>query len=338
MADLKKQFEEFHSTIRLSNDDEKAKLQEKRDLLVQNLKDGLDKRAEGGEAKLPFESFNQGSYAMHTGTRPLSGEYDIDVGIIFDNEKDDFDNPVALKKIVKKAIDSNFRTVNIRRPCVTVTYLKDGEPEYHVDLAIYVKNGSAGTYYLAMGKEHSAPENIVWWDSDPKGLTEKINNHFTGDDRKQFKRVIRFSKRWRDKKFTNDNEAPISIALTCAAYHWFAPRKTAGEYNDLHAIHDLVQKMLDNFSWLSGRLSVELPVVPNNDLLEGLTDVQMKSFKEKLTEFRDALKEAIDESSIEKACKLLRKYFGDEFPEGKDVSEASVKSLVPPVVTTGSSA
>ena len=310
-------------------------------MLVKNLKDGLKKRAEDGDSSHSFESFNQGSYAMHTGTKPLNDEYDIDVGIIFDNVKEDFDDPVELKKMVRKAIESNFRTVKIRRPCVTVTYQKDGRPEYHVDLAIYVKKTSGDTYYLAMGKEHSTSDNIEWWDSDPKGLTDKINNRFTGDDRKQFKRVIRFLKRWRDKKFTNSNEAPISIALTCATYHWFAPAKTGGEYSDLRAMLNLVNDMLDEFGIFSGRLAVELPVTPYNNLLEGVTDNQMGSFKEKLTIFRDTLQSALDETSIKEACKQLRKQFGNEFPEGEDVednSESSLKSRVAPVVVTGSSA
>ncbi|MBL4672365.1 MAG: hypothetical protein JKX81_08910 [Arenicella sp.] len=341
MANVQKQFDKFHSNIRLSNDDEKSKLQDKRDLLVKNLKDGLKKRAEEGKSSHSFDSFNQGSYAMHTGTKPLNDEYDIDVGIIFDNFKGDFDSPVELKKIVKKAIESNFRTVNIRRPCVTVTYQKDGKPEYHVDLAVYVKKQYSDSYYLAMGKEHSSEENLEWLDSDPKGLITTINNRFTGDDRKQFKRSIRFFKRWRDKKFTNSNEAPISIALTCAAYHWFTPSKPAGEYSDLRAILDLANTMLGEFSLFSNRLTVTLPVIPNNNLLEGVTDNQMDVFKEKLTGLRDALQDALDEDSIEEACKILGKQFGEEFPEGEDVkdgAESSLKSKIAPVVTVGSSA
>ena len=98
MANVQKQFDDFHSGIRLSNDDEKAKLQDKRNMLVKNLKDGLKKRAEDGDSSHSFESFNQGSYAMHTGTKPLNDEYDIDVGIIFDNVKEDFDDPVGSRK------------------------------------------------------------------------------------------------------------------------------------------------------------------------------------------------------------------------------------------------
>jgi hypothetical protein len=192
-----------------------------------------------------------------------------------------------------------------------------------------------------MGKEYSSIDNMEWLDSDPKGLISKINNLFDEDDRKQFKRIIRGLKRWRDKKFTNSNEAPISIALTCAAYHWFSPSKPAGEYSDLRAMHYLVDTMLGEFGLFSDRLKVELPVVPNNNLLDGMTDVQMELFQEKLSDFRDALKLALDELSTKQACDLLRKQFGDEFPEGVDVADdakSAIRSFVAPVVVTGNSA
>jgi len=338
MADIQKQFEEFHTEILLSNDDGKANLQEKRDLLVKDLKLGLKREADKkNEEALKFDHFNQGSYAMHTGTKPYENDYDIDVGLVFDNTQDYFDNPVELKKKVKSALNSTFRTVNIRRPCVTVIYLKDGMPDYHVDLAVYVKIDNEDYYEIAMGKEHSDKENQEWQDSDPKGLISEINDRFSGDDRKQFKRAIRYLKRWRDKQFKNGG-APISIALTCAAYHWFDSVKVAGAYNDLRALKSLVNIMISHFS---GRLKVVLPVIPESDLLESMTDNQMETFKEKLITLKDALNSAQEDSSKESACKTLKKQFGIEFPVPKDDDKPKDKvktSKVFPVVTTGTSA
>lgn len=340
MADIQKQFEEFHTEILLSDSDGKAKLQEKRDLLISDLRAGLKREAEKkNETPLKFEHFNQGSYAMHTGTKPYDNDYDIDVGIIFDNTRDDFDSPVELKKKVKDALNSTFRTVKIRRPCVTVTYQKDGKPDYHVDLAIYVKVDGEDYFQIAMGKENSSEDNQEWQDSDPKGLINKINNQFTGDDRTQYRCSIRYLKRWRDKQFRNSG-APISIALTCAAYHWFQPVKSAGKYNDLKALIALVDEMLDNFD-IFGRLEIELPVIPHSDLLDRMTDTQMDTFKEKLELFQDTLIRARNETSKKEACKKLKKLFGDEFPvpEGDDKPKDKVRrSSKSPVVTTGTSA
>ena len=336
MSNLQKQFEKFHKNIRLSNDDEKAKLQEKRKILVKDLEDGLKRDAEKNDTTpLRFDHFNQGSYAMHTGTKPLKNDYDIDVGLIFDNTQDDFDNPVALKKKIKNALNSTFRTVDIRRPCVTVTYFKDGEPDYHVDLAVYVKIEGEDYYEIAMGKEHSAEENQEWQESDPKGLIKEINERHSGDDRSQFKRIIRYLKRWRDKQFNNGG-APISIALSCSAYHWFEPASYGGELNDLRALHNLVDEMLDNFDIFSDRLVVELPVIPNGDLLERMTEKQMAIFQENLTALKSALNTAKNESSDVKACEELVKLFGDEFPVPDEDTEK--QAAVSPVVVAGTSA
>jgi len=114
MPAAQKQFDEFHAAIKLDNDDEKAKLREKRETLLTALRKNLP-------ADLPtFESFNQGSYSMHTGVVPLDGNYDINVGLIFDCRRDKYPDPVVLKKKVRDALDSHGRTVTIRRPCVTV--------------------------------------------------------------------------------------------------------------------------------------------------------------------------------------------------------------------------
>lgn len=341
MANLNDQFKKFHDAIRLSDDDGRAKLREKRDLLVDTLKKGLKKREEDGKSKLTFESFNQGGNAMHTGIIPLDGEYDIDVGIVFENTRDDFDNPVQLKKIVKEALESNFRKAKIRRPCVTVTYMKNGQAEYHVDLAIYVRVSGTTELQLAVGREHSSENQMEWLYSDPKELIDKINNCFSGDERKQFKRVIRYLKRWRDKRFSNSTEAPLSIGLTCAAYKWFAPSKRDGAYNDLRALKYLVEKMVSEFSLFSERLEVSLPVTPYNDLFNGLTDNQMSKFREKLGNLKAALDDALHESDVEKACRILVKEFGDEFPvpeKQPDKKQQAMRSNVPPVVTTGTSA
>ncbi len=336
MSNLQKQFEKFHANIRLSDKDEKAKLQDKRELLIKDLRRGLKRDAEENNTpRLIFEHFNQGSYAMHTGTKPCNNDYDIDVGLIFDNTQDDFENPVALKKKIKDALNSTFRKVKIRRPCVTVTYHKDGNPDYHVDLAVYVKIDGEEHFEIAMGKEHSSEENQEWQESDPKELINKINNRLTDDERTQFKRVIRYLKRWRDKQLNNGG-APISIALTCAAYHWFEPASFDGELNDLRALYNLVDSMIDNFGFPSARLSVELPVIPGGDLLDKMTDKQMEVFNEKLVVLKNALFDAKNETSDVDACKALEKLFGDEFPIPDEDTEK--QSAVAPVVVTGTSA
>lgn len=335
MAAIQSQFEQFHSNIKHDDDDERAKLREKRETLVKDLKNNLPDDVPA------FKEFNQGSYAMNTSTVPLDGNYDIDVGLVFECKQDAYPDPVDLKKKVRDALTRVNRTVDIRRPCVTVTYLRDGKAEYHVDLAIYVQRND-DALDLAMGKENSAADKRFWQVSDPKGLTSEINSRFKGDEAAQFRRCIRYLKRWRDHKFSNGG-APISIALTVAAYHWFQPHQDlSGKFVDLVALKNLVNAMLAKFSLtvcegaITYRLAVTLPVTPNSNLMEKMTNAQMDTFKERLTALRDALVAAEKDDLPEDACARLQKLFGDEFPIPEKSDTA--KAVKAPYVSTGNSA
>lgn len=329
------QFDKFHSAIKLSEDDEKAKLREKRDTLIRAL------RANLADDVPTFETFNQGSYSMHTGVVPLSGNYDIDVGVIFDCKRDKYPDPVELKKKIRDALDTHGRTVNIRRSCVTVNYMRGDEIDYHVDLAIYTKRDD-NYLDLAKGKEHSATEHCVWEVSDPKELTKLICNRFEEGELKQYRRCIRYIKRWRCQQFSSG--APLSIALTVAAYHWFAPNATTnGTFIDILALLNWTKAMLAQFSWsftesdgFHDRLSVQLPLTPNTDLMRWMSRAQMKSFKNKLECLRDALEKAYDETLPEAACNELAKQFGTDFPIPEKAETA--KSVAAPFVSTGNSA
>jgi len=217
MPAVQTQFNAFHAAIKLDEDDEKETLQTKRDTLLRALKANLPSTAP------KFTSFHQGSYSMHTGVVPLNGNFDIDIGIIFECERKAYPDPVVLKKIVRDALDTHGRTVNIRRPCVTVNYMTGDVTNYHVDLAIYAQRAD-GLLDLAKGKEHSATEHRVWETSDPEQLTKLICGRFSDDaERAQYRRCIRYMKRWRDYQFLKGG--PLSIAITVAAYKWFQPKK-----------------------------------------------------------------------------------------------------------------
>ena len=162
MPTLQSAFRDFHDNIKLSNIDENATLREKRDILLKKLKDHISSDA------APYSSFNQGSYAMHTGISPDNGDFDIDVGLKFEVEKDDYPDPTVLKKWVRDALKGHTRSVEIRKPCVTVKYHREDEDIYHVDFAIYAAKNADGKIYLARGKEFSDSENKFWEESDPQ--------------------------------------------------------------------------------------------------------------------------------------------------------------------------
>ena len=67
MADVQSNFKTFHDKIKLSDNNENAKLRDKREIIVNALRNGLKEHAEDTGQKLTFTHFNQGSYALGTG-------------------------------------------------------------------------------------------------------------------------------------------------------------------------------------------------------------------------------------------------------------------------------
>jgi hypothetical protein len=325
MALAQIQFADFHKAIKLSYDDDAA-LRTKRETLLTDLKQNLS------DDVPTWSSFNQGSYELKTGIWPPDGDYDIDVGLSFDCDPADYEDPVDLKIKVRDALNKGNRTVVIKRPCVTVIYMKDGKPDYHVDLAIY--SHDAAGMHLAKGKENSADELRVWARSEPIELTEYIWEKHAGEEAKQFRRVVRYLKRWRDNKLNHGNFP--SIALTVAAADWISPSfdPVSDKPRDLLATRDLVQSLLDG--WVGNRLRIHLPVAPYTDLLEKLTDIQMSDLKVWLSALQVALQDAFDEPDLREACLLLQKQFGNDFPVPDKVD--TTKKTQSAVISTGSSA
>ena len=340
MADLQTQFLGFHSAIRLGTYEENSFLRDKRDLIIEQLKSRLKEKKDEGYPQYE-RSFNQGSYALNTGIKPIrDGDYDIDVGVLLDCHKEDY-KPVELKELVADCIKHNNRTVEVSRSCVTVTYIKEGKPDYHVDLPIYAKSSNTydDIYYLAKGRKGLAEDKRVWQAADPEGINLIINGLYKGNDtyedngseqRKQFRRCVRYLKRWRNHKYVGIH----SIGLTMAAYHWLEPELEVK--NDEEVLLSLVKTILNNFDY-SGRLSINLPITPGGDLLKSVSDEDMATIKERFETLRDNLQSAIDEPDAHEASKILRKSFGDDFPEVAK-SDKAKKSNEAPYVSTGSSA
>jgi hypothetical protein len=237
---------------------------------------------------------------------------------------------MVLKNYVKTALERHNRSVAIRKPCVTAQYMKDGEPELHVDLPIYTEDLMKLTY-LARGKDSSSAE---WQPSDAEGLHSQILDKFDGDDKKQWRRVVRAIKRWRDEKIGHKNIP--SIGLTVAAWKWFNPvyNPIDGKPRDLIAIYNLVVSILSN--WSGSRLLLLSPANPFNDLFKKPSDTQMSDFKEKLESLRDALDEANKQPDTHEACKILQKKFGSDFPVPDKTD--TTKNTQPTFQSTGRSA
>ncbi len=328
MLNLQHEFEEFHNIIKL--DDENTNLRQKREILLNKLQKNITEDAAS------YTHFNQGSYAMGTGIKPDKGDYDIDVGLKFNINHDDYPDPVAVKKWVFDALNGHTKNVKIRRSCVTVTYQEGGEEAYHVDFAVYAANNLDSKLYIAKGKESSSLEKRIWEESNPQKLLKLIESLFDdSDDRKQFRRIIRYAKKWKNQNFDcSGNAAPTGIALTALAYHFFQPCFEKDEltetktYNDFAAFKELMTKVLNSFShrWdpssqkFNYELHESLPVAPRNDLFEKMSSLQQNNFHDKVALLVDTLKEIEMCQKKSDACAALIKVFGEDFPMTVDRS------------------
>jgi hypothetical protein len=321
MADLQKYFKEFHDEIRLGYNDNSILL-EKRDTVLRDLRIGLRKMF---GAKYPkFKHFRQGSYALGTGVYPLDSDYDIDIGIIFEINRKDF-CPTQVKSWVHDALYTKNRTVYYKRPCLTVQYHHSGVEDHHIDLAVYTTEitpiFNKTNYYIAKGYVGSEEKYKIWELAEPFELLNCIKKKFTdAEDQAQFRRVIRYLKRWNDYNFYSaGNAKPRGIAITALAYNLFRPNKTFDwnlwkhRFNDLKALRDFVSSIIKSFDRLDN-IAVKLPVKPNNNLFDKMTNKQMKDYKERLSTFKVTLDLAVKEKTIEDACYAIWQEFGDDFP------------------------
>ncbi len=349
MAQIQKQFEAFHEVIKLGRFEEEQILRDKRDIIKAKLNSQLPEIFKKHRESCPTFSFcDQGSYDLGTGIIPLDGDYDIDQGLYFETSVNAYPDPVLLKKRVYEALDGHTEQVRIRRSCVTVFYHQGDEQLYHVDIAVY-SDGSKnadGKHRLAKGKENSAKEHRFWEISDPQGFADTIFARFKGGDREQFRRIVRYLKRWKDQNFSKDgNAAPLGIGLTVAAYDHLQPTyfdRFAGKADDLGAMRALVQGVINRFGYawdadeqkLVQRLVVKLPVEPYGDLFGRMTSQQMGDFEDKLKKLLKALDAAADEVDPVEACKKLKKVFGQDFPV--PAPEETAKRYSSPAIVSSS--
>lgn len=325
MADVQKHFRKFDDAIRFDRDDEIKTLAEKRKRVLERLSEGIARQRKDGMTIPSYEPFNQGSYPMKLGVKPVDGDFDIDVGLRFALAKDDYPDPGVVKTWVYEAVKNHTKNVEIRRGCVTVQYQEKGEDAYHVDLVCYSSKNADQREYIAKGK----PGNCRWELSDPQELETLITGKHAGDALQQYRRVIRALKRWKDLHFSGHGRAaPKGIALTVAAYHWFEAVSTTDwstqtvRYDDLEALRRLVRRMLSSFllTWSENakkhlsRLRIELPIAPRSDLCDNMSDASMAAFKERLESLLDALERAQSDADAAAACKRLQEHFGADFP------------------------
>lgn len=328
----------FHDKIKLGREDGEYKsAREKDDSILKAVKKALK-----DEGYPVIEDFLQGSQSTSTAVKHPVDDFDIDrsVVIAFDDAPDD---PVKVKKIVLKVLeDRGFKNAKIKKPCVTADY---ASLSLHIDIPLYREQN--GVYELAVGKKNSKDENKEWSNSDPKGLRDWINNKdgYIGsaiEKLKQYKRIVRYLKRWRDVNFgSNVAKKVFSIGLTVMAKEKFKPSfDNNGKANDLVALRDTVSAILNGFHFRDQgsdqyKVIVDLPMSPYRDIFDGSSVNTGTQLYNKLTSLRNKLDTVIAEGDLTKQCKILNEIFGDDFEVPSNSSKTSSNAAKATYVTAG---
>ena len=315
---MQKHFRKFHKAIKVETDE----LREKRDILVNKIRDSLKKAGH----PLP-DPLNQGSYIYGVGVFPVGNEeYDIDVGLDFPILSNNHE-AAAVRKWVYDAIKDHTNNTEDRGPCIRVRYAAG----YHVDLVIYARykdTESTENYQIAY-------KDNKWCPAEPKKLKDiiqKAREPFSetkdnsGSD--QFQRITRYLKRWNDLDIPGDSpDKPSGLAtLLLVKKHLITPvLDSDSEADDLAALTKVVHAVKHTL----GRIVVQKPTQQFEDVYSKLDDQAMTRFKDRATSLLADLEKATKETE-EKACEILRQQFGNDFPEAlaKSAKNSSDRSAL----------
>lgn len=191
MYDCSKEINKFYRTSVVLSEIEQNELREKRKLNVKRLKEGLLEYNEENKKDYKIsEDRIQGSMAMHTIVQNDEGDYDIDVGIVFESSNLNGLGSLASRNMVAGALKGKTKQFaeepEVKTSCVRLKYTSTG---YHVDFAIFKRekdtvDDKKYTY------EHAGAE---WSARDVKALEEWFNAQIKekGDI---LRKVIRLSK------------------------------------------------------------------------------------------------------------------------------------------------
>lgn len=329
MANVQKQFAEFHAKIR-TDYDMNNDLRKSKDAILESLKRSLKEKGHP-----PCSEYLQGSYRVGTGICPIADlEYDIDVGLMF-CFKDTDHTAAEVRKWVFDAVKNQTNEVKEMGACIRVYYANG----YHVDLVSYAYwNDGYGVEQYRFAHRRKG-----WVAADPPKLLDYIGSarepfkgtEDSGTKTDQLRRVVRGLKRWNDEAMPfESNDKPSGLALLLWTINHLTPQKDwAGNPIDSQA-HKIVSSAAAD---IVGRISAKKPTPEYEDVFGKISEDGMKQLKQRFNDLYQALVSAEDDPDPVSACKTLRKVFGSDFPI-PDLSDTAKKSGSPAVVTSSGSA
>ena len=339
---IQSHFDKFHNKIKLGRkDDAYRHARERDDSITKAVKESFK------EAGYPVASdFIQGSLATDTAIIAIAGDSDVDRALVL-NADDAPSNPVDPKQNALEVLEKRgFKNAKIKKPCVTADYVSEN---LHIDFPIYKESNEQ--YYLAIGKQNSDESNREWSDADPRGLIDWVKGRFVHGDSNsnkhdQYRRLVRYLKRWRDWKFSDNVVAKVySIGLVVMVNECFSPSfNEDGLRQDMIALRQTVENILNAnyFTKVADgtyRVVVRLPVKPWRDIFDGSSIDTGTQLRNKLIQLKNKLLEAENLDDEHKQCKIMNDLFGNDFvvPEPPSRPSKSNKAIYPTAGAVGTS-
>ncbi len=338
---LQKQFKKFDKEIYLSNkSDDYQDARTKEHSILSEIKKQFKEKGFS-----VIEDFRQGSFSTNTAIRKLRGDFDVDRAIVI-RKCDSPSDPLECKQKVYDILENRgFRNHKIKTPCITADY---ASKNLHIDYAIYQKD-DYGRYEIGLGKPSSNTENKKWELSEIKEFQNWINGssnetgrrNLTNEEKAQFKRLVRYLKRWRDLKIPEANQKYFySIGLTIMIKESFIPSIEDNSLeNDLESLIQTVEYLLEQKNYFTTwgdnkyNIQVNIPFAPGVDVFRKHGKTQGTVFRNALKNLLEKLKKASDEGTLKKQCEILQGVFGDDFEIVDDLKVSNESHSIEKVVS-----
>ena len=285
------------------------------------LRNKIGSKFEENNRKKP-KYYMQGSYAMHTAINPKEDEeFDLDDGIYLQGYSDDRDtwpSTVTVHDWVKKSVDKHTSNDPIdKNTCIRVVY----EEKYHIDLPIYIMGEDDSNNECA----YLAHKSKGWVESDPKAFREWFQE-CVNENGQVIRHMVKYLKAWKMKKGVDVPGMAITI-LVCNNYLITADR-------DDVSLLDTITNILDS---LETEFKCYKPVTPTDeDLFADYSETKKDNVINSLKTLKRRLNKAIyEEKNEKKATDLLKKEFGDRFPEGEDKDKSIYDRTLAPIQLGG---
>lgn len=255
---------------------------------------------------------------MHTAIMPTGDdEFDLDNGVYLQGysiEQDGWPSTQTVHTWVKDAVNGHTSNLPIdKNTCIRVVY----EDKYHIDLPIYIMGENSNGDSIA----YLAHKSKGWIESDPKAFTKWFQS-FVNDNGQQIRHIVKYLKAWKDYK----NIDIKGMAITILVCNNFSVTENRDDISLLDTVTNIIDSLEDSFHCFK-------PVTPTDeDLFADISETSKNSIINGLNNLKRKLDIAINEKSNEKdATDILRKVFGDRFPNGEDANKDISDKTVAPI-------